>query len=276
MEKKAPARKRRGFLCCKITTMIDEFEKYFSAADEARREGLNNPVFRELLTPLDQLYRRASKIESKGGGIIFRELSLVAHKSLLAASALIAQRQPEDSTGITRRALEAAKTYLAIKVDPVNLKNWIAFKERDTRWRVRREGKKPKGLHVKLRGLRGNPLADRLDLFAGMFSDAALHYTPEFYSTLNWQIHPLPDGSHQRLLQYFIDDVQQIDRYWLSLVAAHLSILEAFDFCIDADLSKDCQAKQLWDSVRTAAHLQSRMYTRKYSPLYLDAWLRTI
>ncbi len=56
---------------------------------------------------VDAAYRSAVEAVPKiGVPIIFAKILLVCHKSLLSAATLIAQGQPEDSTGITRRALE--------------------------------------------------------------------------------------------------------------------------------------------------------------------------
>ena len=45
---------------------------------------------------------------------------LICHKSMLSAAALIAQAQPEDSVYITRRAVEAGRVALAIKLNDEN------------------------------------------------------------------------------------------------------------------------------------------------------------
>jgi len=55
---------------------------------------------------------------------------------------------PEDGEAITRRALEAAKTCLAIKADPANLDAWLSAEKRLARWQQRGQGEIPKNLQV--------------------------------------------------------------------------------------------------------------------------------
>ena len=76
---------------------------------------------------VDAAYRSAvDTVPRMGVPLIFARILLVCHKSLLSAATLIAQGQPEDSTGITRRALEAARVALAIKINDANALQWTA------------------------------------------------------------------------------------------------------------------------------------------------------
>src|SRR5579871_6425467 len=87
-----------------------------------------SPLFRDLIRVLDDTYHAAvACLPREGVPTIFGRILLICHKSMLSAATLVAQGQPEDSTGITRRALEAAKVALAIKINDSNALQWTAY-----------------------------------------------------------------------------------------------------------------------------------------------------
>src|ERR1700678_1425513 len=99
------------------------------------------PYFEQLIGALEGAYRAAVEaLPVIGAPIVFGRFLLICDKSMRTAAMLIAGCQPEDSVGITRRALECAKTALAIKLNDANVANWLAEEERLARWAARREG----------------------------------------------------------------------------------------------------------------------------------------
>ena len=162
-----------------------------------QRENLETvrgaPHFRELIGAVDAAYKGAiGAVPRAGVPIIFARILLVCHKSRLSAATLIAQGQPEDSTGITRRALEAARVALAVKINDANALLWTAYQERHDRWLKRLQNEKPRSFIVRFADVQGDALIERIDTHLGILSDASVHFTPEFYSNLDWRSHGCP------------------------------------------------------------------------------------
>jgi hypothetical protein len=61
---------------------------------------------------------------------IFAQCFFVCHRTFLSAATATGSGLPEDGEAITRRALEAARMCLAIKVDPANLEAWLSAEKR--------------------------------------------------------------------------------------------------------------------------------------------------
>src|ERR1017187_3676804 len=75
-------------------------------------------LFQDLIDSLDRAYRSVIEmVPELGPPIIYGRFALVWHKSMLSAATLIGQGQPEDAGGVTRRAVEAARVALAIKLN---------------------------------------------------------------------------------------------------------------------------------------------------------------
>lgn len=103
---------------------------------------------------------------------------------------------PEDGEAITRRALEAAKTCLAIKVDPSNLQAWRCEEKRLARWQQRGQGGIPKTLQVSYsESVKSEPLFQELQAEIGSLSDVAVHFTPDYFGSYTWEKTQRPEGS---------------------------------------------------------------------------------
>src|SRR5260370_10432676 len=121
--------------------MFLTMDAYFKAIRESLDGVLRSPCVKELVASLDAAYQAIIKPPPKGR-LIFGRFFLICHKSMLSAAALIAQAQPEDSVGITRRAVEAGRVALAIKLNDENALQWISYQERHDRWLQRQQGEK--------------------------------------------------------------------------------------------------------------------------------------
>jgi hypothetical protein len=198
------------------------------------------PIFRDLIGSLDRAYRSAiGAVPRLGVALIFGRILLICHKSMLSAATLIGQGQPEDSTGVTRRAVEAARVALAIRLNDENAAQWTAYQGRHDRWLRRQQNERPKPFRVEFRDIRGHPLIERLDTHLGILSDASVHFTPEFYSSLDWEVNRTEDGQGEVYLNYFQRNPREIELQYIFLGAAHLTILEALDSCCDGKFQLD-------------------------------------
>jgi hypothetical protein len=202
------------------------------------RKGMETVYFVELCGALDEAYRAGMHAPSlEDGSLFLKRLFLICDKAFRSAVCLIASGQPEDSVGISRRAIEAARTALAVKVNPANGEKWIAEHKRLERWAARLSKEKPgSSFRVTFQGLENDALANDLGLFLGILSDAYVHFTPEFYSMLSWSETHGSDGNGQMLLNYFHTDWREIERHYIMLGAVHGLILKTFDRCFDGKL----------------------------------------
>jgi hypothetical protein len=155
----------------------------------------------------------------------------------MSAATLILRALPDDAAAVTRRALEAARIAQAIKHDGTNLRRWIAFEKRMARWKRRNEGEIPKTLHLGLIYPPGNRICEQLGRQEGILSDAAVHFTPEFFEQQAWHTADTPNPTVH--LNYFIDDPRLIEQGLLSLAAHHFLCLQAFDECYAGAFSRD-------------------------------------
>ncbi len=236
---------------------------------EARRANLDgsrrNPYFKDLIGSINAAYKVAIRsVPSEGYPTTFGRILLICHKSLLSAAMLILERQPEDSVAITRRAVEAAKTALAIKLDGENAERWTAFQERHERWLARQKGEKPKHFKVQLKAVRGDPLIDTMDLFLGVLSDASVHFTPEFYDSLDWQWKTLGEGKGEVHLNYFHTNDREIERQFITLGAVHGRILDAFDRCFDGRFRQDPVVLPAMQQLFVVGKRLNDQYQQKY------------
>jgi hypothetical protein len=211
-----------------------------------------SPLFRELIGALDAGYHAAVDCLPKDGvPIIFGRILLICHKSMLSAATLVAQGQPEDSTGVTRRALEAAKVALAIKINDANALQWTAYQERHDRWLRRQQNQRPGPFAVQFSDVRGDALMERINTQIGILSDASVHFTPEFYSSLDWEVNRTTDGQGEIYLNYFQRSQREIERQLIALSAAHLTILDVLNRCCDGRFQEDEHCReQLGEFVR--------------------------
>ena len=224
-----------------------------------------SPYFKELIGALDAAYRASvDSVPTAGFPPIFGRILLVCHKSMLSAATVIAQGQPEDSVGITRRAVEAARVALAIKLDEENGTQWTQYQKRHDRWLKRQQNEKPKSFQVQFKGLQGDVLIERMDTHLGIMSDASVHFTPEFYSTLDWEVRHGADGFGEFYLNYFQRNTREIALHLLGLGSTHKTILESLDKCYDGCFQRDKASQtKISEFVRLGVNL-NEAYRREY------------
>ncbi|MBI3684106.1 MAG: hypothetical protein HY235_27350 [Acidobacteria bacterium] len=239
-------------------------DQYVRARKDKFDRGCQGEIFRELVGTLDQAYRTIIDRHNPDTPQIFGRLLLICHKSMLAAATLIAQSQPDDSVGITRRAVEAAKVALAVKLNDDNAQQWVSFQERHDRWIRRQQNEKPGPFHPQYKDLKGDPVVEELDRFLGSLSDAYVHFTPEYYSSLDWEEHRKPDGDGAIFLNYFHRDAREVERHFNMLAAVHGVILKAFDRCFDGGISSDPEmfatVNEFWKSAKRVNDGYQRRY----------------
>jgi len=205
------------------------FTEYLAAQFNRTEMFLDNRPLSSVVGAIDAVYetvRRGDHPISPGLARIFS----VCHQGLFSAASCIARGIPLDSPASSRRALEAARVALAIKLDPANAAKWAAFEGRMARWDARDEKQKAPKLNVNFSALKDDPLADKAGLLMGILSDVAVHFTPEYLSNVDFTV---VDGGSQLYSDYIEDDQDEIARYLRTLVAVHMTILKIFDRCVD-------------------------------------------
>lgn len=227
--------------------------EYFRVLRNNLDGGIRGLYMTLLVASLDVPYRTIIATPPTGP-LVFGRFVLLCHKSLLSAAGLIAQGQPEDSVGITRRAVEAARVGLAIRLNDQNAAQWLSYQERHDRWLRRQAGEKPRAFRVEFVDLRGEPLVEALDRWLGILSDAYVHCTPEFYDSLDWDERVSPDGAGEMFLHYFHRDTREVERQFITLAAVHGSILKAFDRCFHGGISANAEqlraVNAFWDTAK--------------------------
>jgi hypothetical protein len=150
-------------------------------------EGKINGLY-PLMEAIDELYRLAPEKSPflndapDEQARIFAKCFFVCHRTFLSAATATGSGLPEDGEAITRRALEAAKTCLAIKADPANLEVWLSGEKRLARWKQRGQGDTPKNLQLNYSSsVKSEPLYEELQAEIGTLSDVAVHFTPEYF-----------------------------------------------------------------------------------------------
>jgi hypothetical protein len=227
--------------------------------------GSATAYFKQIVGALDAVYLCARRIYPTADNIpaTHAKFLMICEKSMRSAAIVIASRQPEDSTAITRRAIEAARTALAIKLNDENATNWLAFDKRMERWAKREVHEKPKSLFVDL-GVKGDGLFENLGNMAGVLSDVYVHFTPEFYSSLSWDATLQPGIGARIVLNFFRPDEREIERQYLILGTVHKMLLEAFDRCVDGRLMTDKEFYVLYVELLEALKKSSDQYCLKY------------
>lgn len=208
---------------------------YFEVQKKNLKNALQWEIFAGLLSGVDRLYEIALQSVPQEGPAVFGQFVLVCHKSFLAGASLIGQAQPDDAAPITRRAIEAARLAAAIKENPANLQEWVAFEERTKRWQAREEGRKPGSLSVRIDVK--HPLILELMETWGILSDARIHFTPEYFTSLGW--------IKGDTLRYFTEDQRILEREIALLAATHRKILHVLDWCLDGAFSGNTQWTRL-------------------------------
>lgn len=226
---------------------------YFKAQRENLKRMLRFEPFAVFFPIVDALYRRSIKLMPKDKSPVFGQFLLICHKSFLTAASLVGQAQPDDSIPVTRRAIEAVRWSAAFKENPANAHKWVAFEERMKRWKDRREGKKPKPLRISLEVK--HPLVKELMETWGILSDAAVHFTPEYFDSLDWK-----KDEDAIFLNYFVRDQHIIEREIILLAAIHAKILRVLDWCLDGTFGKD----EDWRRLMAAGHEKGKPYVAKF------------
>ena len=190
-------------------------------------------MFSSVVEAIDAAYATA-RADNRNVTAGHARIFISCHQSMYSAASCLARGLPLDAAASSRRALEAARTALAIKLDLKNSEKWLAYEERLLRWKTRRTNEKPPKLKIDYAAVNGDFAAEKLACFIGMLSDAAVHFTPEFLSHLDFQ-----DRKHGTELfsDYLEDDERTIAHHLKQLAAVHLLILKTLDRCCDGGLS---------------------------------------
>ena len=186
---------------------------------------------------IDELYRLAPEKspflsgEPDEQARIFAKSFFVCHKTFLSAATAVGSGLPEDGEAITRRALEAAKTCLAIRADPANLEVWLSAEKRRDRWAQRGKGEVPKTLNLQYsNSVKTEPLYEELQAEIGSLSDISVHFTPEYFWRYSWEETPRPGGAMDFS---FGLNPGAIELAFLMLSKHHELIIRVFDRCED-------------------------------------------
>jgi hypothetical protein len=233
---------------------MQEVTRYLAAQFNRTSLFLRNENFSQVISSISSAYNFAV-LEFTAGSQITARLLLVCCQAFYSSVSCIARGTPSDSAGPSRRALEAARTALAVAKDPENLQKWTAFQARLARWEIRQDGGKPPSLKIQYSVLEANKLGQKMATLIGILSDASVHFTPEFISQLNYK----HDQSGKSIYLEFLEErVDEQARAIKLLSAIHFTILRAFDQCCGGALarSRGCReamqdievmASELWD-----------------------------
>lgn len=225
------------------------FKEYIEAQRHNYKEVEKLPHFSLLIEQIDNIYNHTIKIFPSDVPVRYSRFLLLFHKSFLSATTLIAQCQPDDAAPITRRAIEIARICLASKHDDDNYEKWLSYEKRYERWQKREKNKKPPYLPpIQFNLPDDHPILDDLMRELGTLSDAFVHFTPEYYSSLNWKDNR--ESQPPKInLSYFISDQRVLKRELLILAGSHAKFLQIIDECIDRYLYKQSTWKSLMSSL---------------------------
>ncbi len=230
-------------------------QAYFAAQKSHLEQAVRFEPFAELFSSLHELYRLSVDLVPTDD--FFGQFVLMAHQGFLAAASLIGQAQPDDAAPITRRTIEMVRVAAAIKEDKTNAEKWVAFEVRHKRWLARQKGDKPPKLEVSLKVK--HTIVNQLMGQYGILSDAGVHFTPEYFATLDWRTEP-----GRRKLNYFTGSQQTIEREVLLLTGTHLQILSVLDDCVEGAFSRDERWRALTEALREKGRKYGERYRRAY------------
>jgi hypothetical protein len=230
---------------------------------EAQRHNLQQvaklPQFSQLIHQMAEIYDHTIHIFPKVPKRYSRFM-LIFHKSFLSAATLIGQCQPDDAAAITRRAIEVARICLASKHDENNYDKWLSYERRYQRWQSRERNEKPPPLQpIQLELPDNHPLLDDLMKQLGSYSDAFVHFTPEYLSLLNWKEDRETDPP-RIFLSYFTSDQRILERELITLAGVHAKFLRILDECIDGYLYKNSDWKSLMSSLYETGSTLGRLF----------------
>ena len=218
------------------------FEKYIEAQRKNLDSALKYELFAVTCPIMDRLYEVSVSAVPKDKSPVFGQFLLICHKSFLAAATLIGQAQPDDAGPITRRAIEVVRLAAAVKNDPAIAEEWVAYEKRMERWKARDEGEKPKFLHVPIQA--NHPLVKQLMETWGIISDAEVHFTPEYFHSLRWEIR-----DDRIFLGYFSGEQRMIDSAIIQPLGSHIMMLKILDYCLDGAFSGSKEWRRIHDEL---------------------------
>jgi hypothetical protein len=225
------------------------FDEYL-AAQQSNLEQIRRLRHFKLIELLDNLYEcSAGAVPSNAPGHYAR-LLLVCDKAFISAAVLIGRGQPEDSAGVTRRAIEAACLARAIKNDRENIRRWVSGEERLERWKARGRGAKPKRLRQRVIDPPSHEGVELLRAHAGAVSDAAVHFTPELFGTQDWKAEEGETGV-KIWLGHFEPSQRVIETEIVNLTGIHLHMLFLFDECFDGAFRANVEWSRLLGEFQT-------------------------
>ena len=235
------------------------FNNYFVAQQGNLDQIRRLRHFVHLIEPVSSLYELSlDTLTPDKANPLYGKLFLVCHKALMSAAALIARGQSDDSAGVTRRAIEAACVARAIKHDKANLNRWLSYEKRLARWEAREQRRKPQPLSPKIADPPGHQTVDWLRGQLGVLSDAAVHFTPEFFDQQDWQVEDKGGGTVGLSLQYFEPSQRTIERALLALASVSLHILDLFNKCFDNAFHGDARWRDLRAEIQRTGHALAR------------------
>jgi hypothetical protein len=198
-----------------------------------------SPVFASLVPLTLQMYECLRNLAQPIGSASMGRLMMLCHREFLVAAGLIQRGLPYDAAANTRRAIEIAKLALALKKDPKNAEKWMKAPERQARWDARRSGQKPENLQsAYFPGVNDDPLYKALHDYFGMYSDAFVHFTPEFLGMQHFSESTDGDGIVRYSLQYLAPE-RTVLQHGITLCGLHGRILNLFDACFDKITTTD-------------------------------------
>lgn len=233
----------------KPSPALAPFTEYVAAQVNRATLFLGKTLFTDLVAAIDSAYAMVNK-ENRNVTPGRARMYLTCHQAFFSAAACIARGVPLDAAAASRRALEAARTMLAIKLDRENADRWLAVEERMARYRAREKDEKPPSLKIKYGVLDTDGMGKQLGTLVGLLSDSAVHFTPEFFSRLDFQ---QPNDGKIMFSEYLEIDDEEISHHLRMLGAVHLLILKTLDRCCDEGFSATPGFSAALDKIGTAA-----------------------
>ena len=123
------------------------------------------------------------------------------------------------------------------------------------RWERRQSGEKPQSLHIRLEV--SHPIIDELMETWGILSDAGVHFTPEYFQTLDWR-----NREGAMFLNYFTSDQRAIETAIVILTGTHTKMLLVLNECVDNAFGLDAE----WAKQMAALHKIGMAYGKKLEP----------
>jgi hypothetical protein len=246
----------------KPSPALGEFTAYLAAQFNRTTLFLRNEMFANVVAAVDAAYA-AARTDNRQVTPGLARMYLTCHQAMFSGAACIAHGVPLDAAAASRRALEAARTALAIKLDRTNGERWIAYEDRMSRWRTRDMGEKPPNLKIKYDVLIDDEMGKQLACIFGILSDAAVHFTPEFLSRLDFKER---DSGTMLFSEYLETDEQEIAHHLKMFAAVHLLILKALDRCCDGGFSAAPSFCASMEFIVTAARALYEKYPRTLDP----------